>query len=514
MRRNPFGKKKHVFTVMLFMMLLCSGCINMNDVKDQTIRKDSLVWGVLAPETINPLHVTSDNFYSIIPNVFDGLVEFDKDFRIIPALAVSWNNPDNLTWRFNLRPGVKFHNGDPFTSADVRYTIENTSTDYDAIIKEISTPDNHTIEFHTYVPTPGLLSLLAHNFIIYCRNTTQEQGLIGTGPYYVAEYEPDKYTTLERFDEYWGEKPEIKTVTFKTMEDDQARLAALLSGDLDIAEYNVDDKYEQLVHNQNISVAMYPPTSTYIIGFDMRKNDSYAYPDGMNPTADVRVRKAIYQAINLTPLIDGPFKGLAQPESQLITTYIFGYNPEIQRLPYNLSASRHLLADAGYAQGFNITLDCITQGYPYNAENCYLIAQQLSQVGIHVTMNNLSIGDFDQKVVVERNTSLYLVGYGIISVDGGMEYNYFLRTVGDHIGQLNCGYYSNLEVDRLGALASQEMDAHSRKQLLQDGFRIALVDDVALIPLFSQELFSLTATNVIFPPRADLRMVVKNIRYG
>ncbi|NTW44431.1 MAG: hypothetical protein HGB14_08365, partial [Anaerolineaceae bacterium] len=100
--------------------------------------------------------------------------------------------------------------------------------------------------------------------------------------------------------------------------------------------------------------------------------------DGMNPTADVRVRKAIYQAIDIDPLMNGPFKGFAQPESQFITPFIFGYNPEIIRLPYNLSSSRQLLEEAGYKQGLSIVLDCITEGFPYNAENCNLITQQLS----------------------------------------------------------------------------------------------------------------------------------------
>lgn len=186
--------------------------------------------------------------------------------------------------------------------------------------------------------------------------------LIGTGPYRIAEYEIDNYTTLEWFDGYWGEEPEVKTVVFRAIEDDEQRINALLSGIIDIAEYNIDDTIDQLLQEENITVASYPPLSTYIIGFDMRENGSYGYPDGMNPTADPRVRKAIYQAIDITPLIAGPFKGFAQPASQFMTHYIFGYNPTIKRLPYNLTASRQLLTEAGYEDGFDIAMDCITKG--------------------------------------------------------------------------------------------------------------------------------------------------------
>ncbi len=141
-----------------------------------------------------------------------------------------------------------------------------------------------------------------------------------------------------------------------------------------------------------------------------------------------------------------------------------------------------------------------------------MITQQLAQVGIQVTMNNLSMEEFDQKVVSERNTSMYLAGWGTISADGGWFYDLFLRTEGEYLGTYNSGHYSSPEVDQLGATASHEMDPEERLQLLQEGFRIALVDDVMLIPLFSQKLLALTTKNVQLPPRADLRSVVKDIK--
>jgi len=158
-------------------------------------------------------------------------------------------------------------------------------------------------------------------------------------------------------------------------------------------------------------------------------------------------------------------------------------------------------------------MDCITEGFEYNIENCRLITEQLSKVGIHVTLNNLSIDEFNKKVVFERNTSMYLVGWGTISVDGGWVYDLFIRSVGENLGKLNSGYYSNTEVDRLGIAASHEMNSQERLRLLQEGFKIALVDDVVVVPLFSQELFILTATYIDLKPRADLRIIVKDIGF-
>lgn len=508
--------KKHIFIFVLVLLSCCSGCITLPDVdNNHSAKKETVVLGVLTTESIYPLRVTHDNFWTIVPNIFNGLVEFDDQFRIIPALAVSWNNPDNLTWRFYLRKGVRFHTGDGFTAEDVNYSFHTRSSNLDSIIRNITIVDEYTVELRTYEPFPGFLERLAHVGIIYCKKVAEKDGamLIGTGSYRLADYEMNTYTTLQRFEEYWGEKPSIKTVVFKVIEDDKARLNALLSGTIDIAEYNIDERFDEIRQQQNITVVTYPPLSTYVIGFDMRQNGSYGFPDGKNPTADVRVRKAIYQAINLTPLIEGPFQGLAEPESQLFTAYVFGYDPQIERLPYNLSSARQLLADAGYGQGFNISMDCITEGYPYNAENCYLITQQLSQVGIHVQMNNLSVVEFNRKVVSERNTSMYLVGWGTISVDGGWFYDLFIRSVGEDTGSYNSGYYSNPEVDHLGVAASQQMNPEKRLVLLQQGFRIALVDDVMVVPLFSQELFILTANDIVLKPRADLRTVIKDITW-
>ncbi len=344
MGTNQLGKKSLFITLIIF--LICfSGCTTPSDTNDDTM-KDSIVWGVLTAESIYPLDVNTDNFWTIVPNVFNGLVDFDENFRIIPSLAVSWNNPDRLTWRFSLRHGVKFHNGEMFTAQDVKYSFETYNRGVNSTLSDIIILDNYTIEFVTIEPNPDFLSRLAHNGFIYCRNVSEEDGmqrLIGTGPYRLKEYEVGNYTTLERFDEYWGVQPTIKTVIFRAIPDVEQRLNALRSGEIDLAEYNIDDRIDQILVDVNITVVKYPPLSTYMIGFDMRQNSSYAYPDGQNPTADVRVRRAIYQAINITPLINGPFKGFAQPESQIISSYIFGYNPKIERLPYNLSTARQLL---------------------------------------------------------------------------------------------------------------------------------------------------------------------------
>jgi len=512
---------KKIFASIMCLIIIVgfSGCINNSnidngkDIKD----KDILIIAVFDNLSIYPFRLNVKNQLTIKPNIYNGLVEFNEMFQIIPALSESWNNPDNLTWRFFLRENVKFHNGYNFTAEDVKYSIDEIYVHYKSFIEEVIVVNNYTIEIKTIAPYPGFLSKLAQGFVIFSKKNieeTENNWPIGTGAYKLSEYVENNYTKLERFDEYWKEKPNIKSVIFRLIEDDQERINELVSGNIDIAEYNINENIDEISKEEGIKLVKFPPLSTYIMGFDLRENGSYRFPDGENPTADLRVRKAIYYAIDIEPLINGPFRGLAIPATQFITPYIFGYNPEIERLSYDADTARDLLEEAGYGEGFDIEMDCITEMYEYNIENTRLIADQLSEIGINVTVNGMSIEEFNQKVVVEKNTSLWLVGWGTISVDGGVVYDYFIRPEGENLtGFYNSGHYINTEVERLGAEASTEIDPKKRLKLLQEGFRIAIVDDVIIVPLFSQELFVLTADYVDIQPRADLKVVVENIDF-
>lgn len=497
-------------------ILISSGCINDTKTNDDNQNKTLIRYGTFDINSINPYSINAYNKYILLSNIYNGLIEFDNVFQIIPSLAVSWNNMDDYTWRFQLRKNVTFHNGDEFNSFDVKYSL-NTSlyNSFKSFLKQVNVIDDYTIDLITYEPFPGLLQRLAYTFFVFPEEyfkTNETIIPIGTGPYKFVGYN-NNTTKLEAYNEYWGEKPDIDIVIYKLIEDQDERINELMNGTIDIAEYNIDHNINSLKNNSKIKILKYPPLSTYIIGFDFRVNGSHGFQDGKNPTADLRVRKAFYHAINISPLIDGPFEGYAIPASQLLTSYIFGYNPNIQRLSYNVSLAKELLNESGYNNGFEIEMDCITEGYDYNKLNCDLIKEQLSKVGINVKINDLSIEEFNKKVVIDRNTSLWIVGWGTVSLDGGFVYDLFIRTVGENLlGYYNSGYYSNQKVDEIGIQASTEMNSLLRKNLLQEGFRIALSEDIFTVPLFSQELLILTSNEVDMKPRADLRFIASEIK--
>ena len=502
--------KKVLTSIMCFIIVIgLSGCINDSNIGNGEDKTDKDVL-IIADFNSDFIHPYSQN--SVKPNIFNGLVELDGNFKIVPALAESWNNPDNLTWRFYLRKNVKFHNGYDFTAEDVKYTFDNMYPNK-PFIKEVIVVDNYTIDIRTVNPYPGFLQEIAQGALVFSKKYNEGmEGYwqIGTGAYKLVEYVQNNYTKLERFDEYWKKPPSIKTVIVRLIESDEERINELISGNIDIAIYNVNENIDEISQKEGIELVKYPPLSTYILGFDLRENDSYGFPDDENPTSDLRVRKAIYHGINIDPLINGPFMGLATPASQFITPYIFGYNPEIERLSYDVDKARQLLEEAGYADGFEIELDCVTHKYKYNVENTRLIAEQLSEIGINVSIHTLSMEEFTKKVVVEKNTSFWIVGWGTISVDGGVVYDRYIKTEGFR----NSGHYSNPEVDKIGMDASVEMDPEKRLKLLQEGFRIAIVDDVIVVPLFSQELFVFAKDYVEIEPRADVKVIVEDMRFN
>ncbi|MBU0498225.1 MAG: hypothetical protein KKC68_07545 [Candidatus Thermoplasmatota archaeon] len=223
---------KHIplYSLILTILLILSGCITNQNNNTTTYEKDVYIHAVITNDSIYPFRIISENILLIFTNIFDGLVEFDEFFGIQPDLADSWTNPDHYTWRFNLRHNVQFHNGDPFTAEDVKFSIEEIYISYTTIIKEVTIKDNYTIDFITYNPYPRLLQLLAQNFYVlphqYYQNP-ENYWPIGTGPYQLTDYAENNYTTLEQFNNYWGEQPRIKTVVFKIIENADERVDAL-----------------------------------------------------------------------------------------------------------------------------------------------------------------------------------------------------------------------------------------------------------------------------------------------
>jgi len=512
---------KKLLALILFSLIALelSGCISITE--DNRLNNNfNIVIGVCSgPYGFHPWMESYDvDTMSINSNIFNSLVEFDNLFRITPALADSWNNPNNLTWRFNLRKNVKFHNGYDFTAEDVKYTIELIQSDNNSALRELLTSvshvniiNNYTVDIITIKPCPILLNKLVDIFIVSKKYQEEidYEWPIGTGPFKLVQYNEEKNITLERFDKYWEGKPFVKKVVFEIICESDDRTNALLSGDIDICGVHPDN-YLDIYNATSLDVKTVSPPSVFYLSFDFREyNSSYNYAE-KNPVSDVRVRKAMYHAIDIEKIIEDKLNGFGGAASQFVSPLIFGYNPKIKRLSYDLDIARDLLNESGYENGFKIDMDCTDSN---SSQEFFIeIVNMLKDVNIDVNINPLPTTELFHKIF-SKNSTLFFMGWLTGSTDGGEIFDFILRTVDEinSTGLYNYGYYSNPEVDSIGSQVSSMMDPQKRLSLMQDGFMLAM-EDVAWIPLYIPQTIYGCNKNLDWIPYAGMGYNVKNIK--
>ena len=445
---------------------------------------------------------------SINSNIFNSLVEFDQGYQILPTLAESWNNPNNLTWRFNLRKDIKFHDGNNFSAGDVKYSIElikkdenNTLNNFLSMVKEVIIIDDFTVDIVTFEPYPLLLNKLVHIFIVSKQNYGELSDPIGTGAYRFSDYSKDDYLLLERFEGYWREKPEFQKVKFKFFDSYEDQLNNFLNGKVDIIDIIDPKDYDNLSKKPGIKLLPFTFNTVAYLGFNFVEN---------NPFFDVSVRKAIYHAINIDEIIDNALDGYAEPASQYVSHYIFGYNPQINRLSHDLEKARQYMKNAGYEDGFEITLDCRDSELRENASR--IIADQLSLINITVKVNILSRNDFYSKIS-DRESFFYFVGWAVDSGDAGEIFDNILRSVDikKGFGISNFGNYSNPFIDEIAEDIFYNLNPEERLFLMKEGFFIAM-EDVACVPLYILKSYCAITDDISFSVRADGLIKIENIK--
>ena len=507
----------------LFIILLTtylSGCITPDSAESN---ETHLVIGTADPFFgFHPWIQSYDvSTLSINHNIFNTLVSLDNYFRIQPELAESWSNPNNLTWRFKIRHDITFHNGYNLTIDDIKYSFDlilynDTSVFQDLLIniKEIKIQDNYTIDIITEKPCPILLNKLADIFIVSKKYHEEDNGKkpVGTGAYKYINYTDKNELILESYGNYWNGQPDFTQITFRLIEDGKSRKDALINHEIDIAESISNMYYHNLSKTPGIILKMVTPPTVIYLGFDFREFNSSTFKDEKNPLADIRVRKALYHAINPEQIIEETCSDsmFATPATQFVTPLIFGYNPNISRLAYNLQRSRELLNESGYSNGFDLILDC-PQEYYEHKEICEVIDEQLSKI-INISLNEISLTEFFEKIIT-RNTSFYIIGWLTATGDGGEIYDYLIRSPDTEsgIGTYNIGYYSNPNIDRIGEEISYTMNAEERLNLMQQGFQIAM-DDIVCIPLISPKLIYGIADHIDWDPNPGMLLNVEDMK--
>ncbi|MBU8543608.1 MULTISPECIES: ABC transporter substrate-binding protein [Roseomonadaceae] len=463
--------------------------------------------------TLDP-HSSNNTFTNtFLGNVYEALVRHNDRIEIEPALAESWERTSPTVWRFNLRRGVVFHNGESFDADDVLFTWARVNGPGSlargllGAIKEVRKLDSHTIEIETHRPFPILLASITQFFMMdegWSRannaenaanlSSQQESGATrtanGTGPFRITERRPDERTVLEPHARWWDTPVHNLTrVNFQPIRSAATRTASLLSGAIDAnVEVPLQD-IPRLLQDQRVQMVEGPELRTIYLGFDYER-DELLYSDvrGQNPFRDRRVREAIYRAIDVNALRRTVMREKAWIAGMMVSPFLTGAPADLnERLPYDPEASRRLLAEAGFPNGFSVGIVCPNDRYVNDERTCQAVAAMLSRVGIRLQLQSEPTNIWSRRTAT-RDFSMYMLGHaGLPLADAYSTLNEVLRTNSRTTGGLNYGRWSNAEFDALVAQAAEAPDETSRRALIRQALQIER-SEIAHIPLFQQPI--------------------------
>ncbi len=442
-------------------------------------------------------------------HVFDALVHIDQDARIVPGLAESWRALDGTTWEFKLRRGVRFHDGSPFTAEDVLFSIERAATlpggQYASFVQRLTSKqavDPYTVRVKTATPYAMVPYDLNSIFIVSKKAaagaTTEDfnsgKAMVGTGPYRFVRFARGDRVELARNDAYWAagkDKPAAwERVTFRIIPSDPSRIAALLSGDVDAIEAIPTADLARLKKDERFNLSQKVSWRTIFFHLDQARErspqvaDKPGKPLERNPLRDPRVRLAISKAINRQAIVERIMEGAAIPASNLVSPPVFGYAPDLKPEPYDPEGARKLLAQAGYPEGFSLTVHSPNNRYVNDEQVAQAVAQMLSRVGIRARVEAMPVAVYLPKA---RNGefSFAMLGWGSFSQDLALRALVAAPDAEKGFGAWNWGRYSNPKLDTLLEQGFSTVDERKREAIARDAARIAM-KDLAVVPLHHQ----------------------------
>jgi peptide/nickel transport system substrate-binding protein len=460
------------------------------------------------PNSIDPLYFNSAANASLAKHIFDRLVHQDKRQRLIPGIAVSWRPTGDDTWEFKLRPGVLFHDGTPLTADDVAFSLERVNAMaslsnfglYTKEVRGIEVVDAATIRIRTdgsYPLLPEDLSAIAIQSRHAAEGKVTEdfnrgEAAIGTGPYRFVEWVRGGRIVLRRNDRYWGPRSDWETVILKPIVNNGSRTAALLAGDVDVIEDVPTADIPRLESDPNVTLAQAVSSRMLYLTVDVARDrpsfvaDRDGAPLSRNPMKDLRLRRAISMAIDRDALCKRVMGGAALPAGQLVPEGFFGATPRLVPQAFDPEGAARLLAEAGYPQGFQITLNGPQGRWPNDEKVVQAVAQMLAHIGI-----DAKVVTMPGSIYVSRTRAGELsFALGAWAVDTGEASSAIRGVLATYDpakvrGSGNFGRYSNPEIDSLLAEAMHALDRDRREALLQHATELGIAD-LGVIPLYFQ----------------------------
>jgi peptide/nickel transport system substrate-binding protein len=436
------------------------------------------------------------------PQIFEGLTEISETLETRPALATSWRMLDPNTWEFELRPGVRFHDGTPFTARDVIATFARVPnvpnspalfTPFIRAVKEVQVLDDHRIRIVTSTPTATLPSDLARVLLVAERDAGQTTSdfnagkVNGTGPYRFTSWANTDNLVIARNDGYWGARAAWQNVTLRTITRDPSRVAALLAGDVDAIDLVPTTDKQRLSADPRFRLFSGPAAVVHYIAMDAGRAESpfVSGRDGQpapNPLRDRRVRQALSMAIDRNAISTRLMEGSATPASQFLPSSIDGTSPNLRPTPYDPTRARALLAEAGFPNGFRLTLHATTDRYPKDEQIAQAVAQMWTRIGLQASVAGVA-GQVFFAEATRQAYSAFIAQYGTDEAGQGPRAVVHSFEAGRGYGNANRTRFSDARVDALIQAALDEIEPEARRRKMHAAIE-ASMEEVAIIPIF------------------------------
>lgn len=472
--------------------------------------KDTLVYALNTDvQSLDPQIQNDTTSEQVVKMLYNTLLKFEDDGTVVGDLAESWSvSEDKLTWTFNLKQGVKFHNGKELTSADVKATFDRAlnaeagglrTTEIIKMFTAVEAPDPYTVTITTDGPYGPMESLMCNMSLgIMDADYIEQYGLDlgtsvegenGTGPFKVVSWERDQEIVVERFDDYFGTPAKLKTVVYTVIPEAASRVIALETGEVDVIDKPTNEDLERLeADTENFTVLRKPTISQRLFRFGC--NDPII--------SNTKVRQAIVYAIDRQAIIDALFTGSAYPSTAPLAPVTFGYS-DLGEIEQDLELAKSLLAEAGYPDGFDTKI-ITTERYQNGIELAEIISQQLAEIGINAKIevwewsalsaswNGITADEFDQPIFIMG------AGPSMRDADGGLRGLYTTSETG--LNDRNYGFYSNAEVDALIEQGMQETDQQKRVEIYKEAMEILYREDPVAFWLFDMYGLAITSSKV------------------
>jgi peptide/nickel transport system substrate-binding protein len=473
--------------------------------------------------TMDPHFVAAQPNLTAQQHVFDSLVRTDERSRPVPGIA-TWRTVDPLTWEFTLRKGVKFHDGSELTAEDVvfslerPYSITGSPGGFQTYVRPIVAKeivDRYTVRLKTAAPYGALLQDLAEVLIVSKRAAARATGddfdrggaAIGTGPFKLARFARGDRIELVRHDDYWGGRLPWEKLTLLILPSDPVRTATLLAGQVDAIEHVPTADIARLRKNPAFRLEQTVSWRTIFLHVDQVRD----HPPGVrskagkplekNPFKDLRVRRAMSKAINRQAIAERVMEGLAVPAANVVSPSVMGHDPGVKPEPYDPEGAKKLLAEAGYPDGFTLTIATPNNRYINDEQVAQTVAQMFARVGITAKVEAMPLSVYFGKAR-NREFGVALLGWGSRAADLALRALVATANPDKGYGAWNWGGYSNPKLDELIARSLGTVDPARREALAREASALA-AREIAFIPLHYQVVTWAMKRNIAYTARTD-----------